>query len=329
MTIEPPRVRTVATVDELHLPGGLRAGTDRAGCLYIGPTVEGGGLQFSGVTDTGRYRTALIRMGLDLIGYETLTEEHNTWTFLTPRELHHAISHWPAIAHAANQAGNNTAEELARHVAFALRGASIRIRDISRAYGWQCSNVVRNGIQCGRRFSNVELFDLYLALHSFLTEAASARDYLARYISICLYRHTKPADTMHTLYQSVRSGQVTASPLLQELVLVCDKDNADGWLARLGRYRNLIVHEAPIDSFVQSKFIVANAIVIAGRTLPAVHVSIPQDPFAEAATSYVDALERFRFFMLKLLELSARVIGESPVRPEFPTLTDEDLRSAP
>lgn len=324
-------MKTVAVIDELHLFGGIRAGT-YDGHLFLWPTTTGKGIENADVVDTHAYRSEFLRLGLDLVGWESLSEidgtMHAHWTLFTLNNGTGGIDDWSGIAYAAHLIGDIEASEMARHVSFSLQAASLRLRDISQAYGWQCLHVVNSKTACGQRFGNIETFDLFVALHAFLTEACSARDYLAKFIARKVLSLPDPATigTMSALHRRLKVGILPATALSQEVLKICDKRSADGWMARLGHFRDLIVHEAPISTFSESVYLVAKPITVGGLTLPSIYVGIRRDPFVNDG-AFVDALVHFRWLMLQLLAFSRLVIASSPIRPQVRHFTDADLRN--
>lgn len=325
------KISSVPTTDELHLYGGIRAFTSKDNGLVMWPTVEGNGVENASVSDKRAYRQAFTQVGLDLIGWEAISEingtTHSTWYLFDSDTGMHGIDDWAGVAYAAHLAKDAEAESVARHISFSMNAASLRLRDISQAYHFQCLHVVQSKIGCGRRFQNVEMFDLYMALHSFLTEACSARDYLARFIALRVskFAGSTKIGTMNALFQRLMKEGSNNEPLLHEILAICDKAKPDSWMARLGRFRNLIVHEAPIRSLSKDTFLVANPVEISGRILPSIYVDIPSDPFSDTPT-FVDALAHFRGLMLRLLSFSKSVITASPIKPRIPHFTDADLR---
>jgi hypothetical protein len=325
---EPP-IRREPVADELHLFGGLRAGTDKEGCLFITPSFESGrAVQFSTVKAPGAYRTALLPHGLDIVGWEVLSPQFSVWHLMAPNPISNTIRDWGWIVHSAAEQGDAQSAELSRNVAFSMRAASERLRDISRAYGAQLEYAVSSNTEIGSRFVTVESFDIYLALHAFLAEAASARDYLAAFIARLILggREFERVRKMSVLRTMLRG--VSPTPLTLAVLSACDPDDADGWMAQLSAYRNRIIHDSPISAMGESDYLEVKAVALGERRVPKIYLGMPRSAFSPEA-DFVDALEHFRGFMLRLLEFSAMVATASPIRPRGMVLTDTDLRAAP
>src|ERR1700733_2372253 len=139
----------------------------------------------------------------------------------------------------------------AKHVAFSLRTSAIRLRDISREYVFQSRIAAREGKPNGHRFANIEIFDLFAALHSFLTEMCSARDYLAQFISRHVLNDPKHA-AMHSLYESLKKNGTEPSSIRDLILSAYNSGKPRGWPGQPSWLRNQNVHEEPIRSPVET-----------------------------------------------------------------------------
>jgi hypothetical protein len=322
---------TELTTDVIHLFGGLRAGTERNGHLYVYPTGDNSAVEFP-VTDKRLYRNTFLALGIDMIGHETISIrnglQHSTWHLLDLNRrsldvLSDALDQWSCLANTALFNGNSELGELAKHVSFSLRTSSFRLRDISRAYGFQNMCAVSEGIKEGRRFSNVETFDLFMALHSFLTEVCSARDYLARFISKYILPGTNCV-TMAALHKKILKDHLS-HPIAKFVSRVCDRQSVDGWMARLSHFRNQIVHVEPMRNISQSKFLLVKR-AMEQSPFAIVSLGVPKDPINVVEGDYVDALTHFRNLMIEMLEFARSVASHSPVPAEIPQIREQDLR---
>jgi hypothetical protein len=333
--------------DVLYLTGGLRAG-DHKGQMAIYPSGTTGGLTlFPNVKETKLYYKAIRALGLDLIGveqnFETAPGEppNSIWRqFDLPQKERtyefRIVDTWGGIANACNERNDKEAAELARHVAFSLRGSELKLRDCAEEYTWQNEHAVFAKIREDGPFSNLKSFDLDLALHSTLVEMGTARDYLARFISEFIFREPNPVDAMAGLYKRAKGGalQCDEAPsrkrLVDELLVICDKDRPDGWMARLGRYRNIIVHHAPIGSLAERKFLVAKQIKTSSSYLVRIVFPITADPFGkENPGQNVDALERILELQRQLRGFARLVADCSGISPTLVHLTDKDIVRTP
>jgi hypothetical protein len=211
--------------------------------------------------------------------------------------------------------------ELAKHISFSLRTSSFRLRDVSREYGFQNLCAVRQRMEEGRRFSNVETFDLFMALHSFLTEVCSARDYLARFISKYVLPGTN-GTSMARLHKKILKDRIS-HPVAKLVSRVCDSQSSNGWMARLSQFRNRIVHVEPIRNVSESEFVCVDR--VARSPFAIIYLGVPKDPMNAVEGNYVDALAHFRSLMIEMLDFARSVASYSPVRPEIPQILEEDL----
>lgn len=330
MTEAKIKLQKVAVRDTLHLFGGLRAGTHQDEFLVIYPTRTAGELEIRDITDTRDYRSAIRRVGLDLIGHDSISNQGRfhlaDWHLFEPEApgLASPLVKWPQIAFSAHKLGDAEATEMARDVAFALRTSSLRLRDICHAYARQNDYAVLKKIAPGTKFSNVESFDLYMALHAFLTEASSARDYLARYVAKRVL-NILDIETMAGLYRHVRSCQPSHG-LAEEILKVCDQNRPEGWMARLTRFRNLVIHKSPITKWSEQKYLTSNELLVGESQLLTIYLGIPRDPINAPNDNYVDALVHFRSLLLQLLRFASLVVEASSIKPEMPNITERDLR---
>lgn len=323
--------KDVPVVDELHLLGGLRAGTSK-GQLIVFPTRENKRIFFKAVTKTGHYLGALEQVGLEFIGHEQHTSidnwTHSHWFQFDPNSKGlDSPELWGAVAHSAAMSGDQSHEILARKVSFALRASGLKLRDCSREYGVQNQYAVEKKIKPNLPYSNMEVFDLYVSLHSLLVEMCTVRDYLAQFISTVILKHDSPVDSMAKLLHKLKKEgkPIDKIELVDTIFAICDRSHKNGWMARLGEYRNIIAHRAPIDQLTEASSLSANLFQIFDFELLQIYLGIPIDPIESIDSNYVDALSHFRSLMLLLREFARRVATESGIEPKIFTITDEHL----
>jgi hypothetical protein len=262
----------------------------------------------------------LSGLGLDFLGYEIISEQdglrHCFWELFDPNQPYgfHIIDVWKQIAFSARQDGSADAEMVARSINFALRASGLRLRDVSNQYHFQNVYAAVNGIKPGIRFMNVETFETHLNLHSMLVEMCSARDYLARFISRFLISESIP--TMSSLYKRLKKVN-PGGQLANTILAVCDKKSPDGWMARLGYFRDLVVHQSPIITFAE-RYVTGDSVVAGKHTLLSIRVGVPRDPITSIDSDYVDALGHFRQLFLQLLQFSRLAANASGIKPVIP-----------
>jgi hypothetical protein len=245
------------------------------------------------------------------------------WHLLDPneREGGNAADIWSGIAWAAEEKGDMDLGKIARNITFSLRTSVIRLRDISCEYARQNLYAVLNKKPPGSRFMNVETFDFYVALHSFLAEMCSARDYLAQFIG--KYILGGDGTRMSRLYRRLKQNP-SSHPVGKLVLSICDRDK-DGWMSRLGRFRDMTIHEAPIRNVARSKFLAVKGIDARKTTLLKIYFGIPKDPFLASTGTDIDALVHFRELALRMLRFARSIAASSPVECRTAEIRAEDL----
>lgn len=326
MSEQMPKITTSTTTlrDSLYLSGGLCAGTNLDGRLFIAPDVNGEMVVFQ-LSDKNGYTNAFHKFGLEFIGWEEVGDDYSNWN-LHPvgNTWRSASDYWNALAYGAHAEGKPEFSETARSIAFSLLTASLRMRDVCREYTGQNIRATKSKIAHGRRFSNVGIFELYMALHSFLAESCSARDYLAQCIAAHFFQWPN-IKTMAMLSQKLVSTNDT-TPVGMLVRQACDQASPAGWMARLSKYRNLIIHQAPINKIAKESMLRANTIEIQGKTFYQITLAMPKDPMNLSDAETVDAQVQFRSLLLNLMDF-ARKVGElSGVGAKLHHITDADLK---
>jgi hypothetical protein len=327
--------------NELHLLGGLRAGTHQDGHLILYPTTDGKVLACKSVRDTRAYYQTFRKIGTDLIGHERHTtiagkQPDSLWTqfYSGKRRQFEVADHWSGIAHTSHKAGNHDLATLAKHIAFTFRVSELRLRDCSREYGWQNEHAVVGKIRPNGRFWHIKSFDLDMALHSLLTDMGTARDYLGHFTSRYILREKQPCDSMAKLYERAKKNKLQVSEagsaaLIGKILQICDPTSAEGWMARLSEFRNIIMHRAPIGSIASEHYLTAKTLFGGEGQVFQIFFGIPRDPIAAANTDFVDALAHFLELFRRLREFGYLVADASGVEPTILQITDKDIVARP
>ena len=177
---------TTRCITELHITGGARA-VERGPRLWMWhPVLVAGATRALAPMPIDRIDRLADNIGLQLFGGDEQSDLEGplisrVWTPLEGpgNGSMQPADAWRSTARNADQAGDAEYAILARHIAFSLSAAGIRLRDASDAYRAQLMAAIQSRRAVGTRFSNIPIRDLQLAFHSILSELASARDYLA------------------------------------------------------------------------------------------------------------------------------------------------------
>jgi hypothetical protein len=256
---------------------------------------------------------------------------------------------WSEIAHAAQKRDMGRLWDCSARISYQIETCTARLQDISDRYASQLRSLVE-----GRRFpnqsrvANLWTQSIFRALQAFLAEACVLRDYLAEFAAANVYAGVTPPGitTLVKLLPFLRKSG------LSDVVTDGLKTAAgsDGWLTLLGHYRNLVIHSAPLAMAKKHLWVWCQTHDLPrGEKLPIIRVPLPDDPagimalrrktdyekFSAIADQFageeavdagmVDALRYSHEVLGRLGELAALLSHHSPVPPEMPVLTDEDL----
>jgi hypothetical protein len=261
---------------------------------------------------------------------------------------------WSFIAHSAIRQKNGLLWDVATRVSHQLRACDWRLRQVSEAYRDQLHAKVRaEEFADGKRFFDGFTWLGYLAIQAFLVDACVLRDYLAEYRALVLSQSGEKVFTSKITRiaslkkQYLSRGQLAAS-VDQQLQQATE---AGGWLRLLGGYRDLVVHYAPIASAGQDLYALCIRIPLDAQiTVPSIKLPIPPDPDKISAErtsgahvddpeqnyarflnaikdpgSALDGLGYAHSVLGHLSVLASGLAALSPVKPEMPVLTDEDI----
>jgi hypothetical protein len=261
-------------------------------------------------------------MGLEVIGAEeesfNLVPAVQIWHLLDGDGVVDPSIPWSGVGVAAREAGQHEVINVAKNISFALTATSLRLRDISREYRRQHEFAIDNKMKPGNGFAWVHTLDLYLALHAFLTEACSARDHLAIFLSETVFKCGRLK--MPGLIKKNGAKIPVGHTIRDDLLKITKADGDDGWMAWMGALRDLVVHEAPIHSLGGATKITANVIQVGPRQVYMMDFGIPRRGVRGDGTDLVDALTLCRMFALRLMKFALAVVQFSPLAPATVTV---------
>ena len=236
-----------------HLSGGVRANLSDPNVLRLFPTATNTPelIPLPGPYDL---LNMVHSFGLALVGTEEIIEinslEHRIWHPCAYRKLYSPDNLsleppelWGVLAHSAEKSCDAECSTVMRHISFALTGMGRRLLNVSDDYGMQLRAALAEGADRDFRFSNMQVLDLFLDCHAFLTEACSARDYLARFLAKHAYGGVD-ADSMAMLLKRKKSS---SHPIDAILGPANDRANPESWMTWMSEYRNIIMHRAPLN----------------------------------------------------------------------------------
>jgi hypothetical protein len=263
----------------------------------------------------------------------------------SPHEL------WRSLAHAGYTADNIVFFDLCSRVSFSIQACVVRLTELAEAYHLQIREKCRNaGFVSGNRFLTTNSKSVFLRTHSLFIELGTLRDQLAEFAAAYVF-HVNKASTMAGLLRLLKSNNEN-HPLAKTLI-DCTNESDNGWLARLGKYRDLIVHAAPLAQVTHKVFLVQRYLPSCVELqLPSMYFPMPSNPFIacrtrsnglpfesveewiQATATYnpdndnaPDALNYCYEALANMLQLAKLVASFSPIQPKRFTLTPESIIS--
>jgi hypothetical protein len=223
----------------------------------------------------------------------------------------------------------------------------LRVREISEGYGTQLNSVLgRNGFQDGSRMNDLWTQAIFLRIQSFFTDACILRDYLSEFAAVFIYKLDNVRRVTSLLKTLKRIG--CNDDLTQRLQRISQEGD---WLAELGAYRDLITHSAPLALARRQLWFRCKLVELpCGEQLPTVRFPLPKNPAeivrarnksdyakfemlatqfagpAEVDSSMKDSLRYIHRVTGELARLALDLSRHSPVAPQMPVLTHDDLK---
>jgi hypothetical protein len=307
----------VQTVDTLHFTGGLR-GVRAEGGWRLGPFLRDDRLAELGPVREVDIKATAVELKVHIFGADEAVqlEPHlisRIWRPLVGLEARGKLpaDTWANIAHRASEAGDEVYAQLARYLSVCLRASDIRLRDISDGYGTQLLAALAKRTEVGKRFANLPLADIHLAIHSFVAEMGAARDYLAAIVGRQLGAPASKdslARLVDWLEADARKEQA-ATPVALALTKSWPEDAKDPWLRQLTAYRNLFLHRGPMGAQGMGS---APSLVAADSSFGEVRSLLLPIPRRDEAEDTIDALTEFVRLHRQMLHLAADLADHSP-----------------
>ena len=260
---------------------------------------------------------------------------------------------WSCLANAGLEGNNLEFADVCRRITFEIRASSWRLQDVSNSYETELRALCeQNKFSRGRRFKSLNSFFVFLSTHSFLVDICTLRDYVAEFVSAFLLsgffsNRITSMSALRRVLPPVKDQNKIASELLD----ITDRSGQNGWLAKLGAYRDLVVHSTPLVESMHIGMMVQRYLRMGDRfEIPSVYFPIPANPFKvesvrskgvayntveewiedsikhdpEKASS-PDALDYCADVLGKMVSLILRIGKESPIKPKRFTLTEKDI----
>lgn len=359
-----PAKRFASAIWVLHLFGGARAtwGTDDPHPVQIEPRVLSGRAMEFPATSIGDVIRKCHRLGIYVCGASALSHKlelegiipaewrmvhyqpHSVWI------SHDAQTCWSQIAFQAAKAKSGQLWDCAARISYQIEACVLRVRELSEGYGTQLNSVLRrNGFKDGSRMNDLWTQAIFLRIQSFFTDACILRDYLAEFAAAFVYKlgTGQRVSTLSGLLKHLK--QIGPGDTVTQKLQSASQDG--GWLAELGAYRDLIIHSAPLALAQRQLWFWCKLVKLpCGEQLPTVRFPLPENPAeimrvrsksdyanfemlvaqfagpAEVSPSMKDALRYIHRVTGELTSLALDLSKYSPVAPQMPVLTPDDLK---
>lgn len=313
----------------VHLSGGLRTTLSDEGAVRFWPFEKH---QFLEITDfpADRLGEMLSKAGLRCIGNEERVwqdgYEDRFWNPALIPGLGKSVADWPghdwaALGYAYQKAQSDDFARLSSAASFHLIGASRRLMHISEWYHQMLLYARLKGFHDRMAFQNSDHMNFLIDCHSFLQEAASARDHISAFAASAIA--DVKADSFSKLWEKRMSLPDKLRSIMEEA-----SDDAAGRLTirHIGKYRNAVVHNNPISHFSGNVFETQSFDIGTADRLLGVKFDIQVWPKKRPDVKF-DALQSFHSMMRVLDEFGRKIIALSPVDPEIPVILGKAKRS--
>ncbi|WP_448671305.1 hypothetical protein [Pseudoxanthomonas mexicana] len=311
----------------LHFTGGLICLPLEEGGWALGPIgASQEGLSFLSPMPEGQVHMLARQAGTYFVGTKVVykdsgPERDECWYchIGNTGATEQSADTWSAIAFRASQAKDESTAELARYMSICMRSASRRLCEISDLHHEQLRWALMRGRDSGERFSNTALYDLHLAIHSFLAELSSTRDYL----SILAARRVgapKHVDSLRHLRNWLGTPTGSAANADGMIVLILDALGTEarmGWLRRMTKLRNQVTHQRPMGADPLAGALRFQRVATASGLLPQIRITPwSAEEIAEGEDPFIEIL-RFWLGMEALAHGCTKFMDYPAEHPHF------------
>lgn len=323
-------IGTTQSITELHISGGIRAGMqgDRVWGWY--PVLRDGSASGLNPIPINGIATVAQDIGETLFGGDQQNDVDKQlisriWTPLdgAGQQQMQPADMWSCISSSAHDAGDADYAILARHIAFSIHAAGIRLRDASDGFQAQLFAAIDSGRKSGERYTNIPVSDIHLAFHSVLSEMASARDYIATALA---HRMGAPAriDALNRLtdwLDAPSRAHHRGEPVIKEMFEALDANAPQPWLHMLTQYRNTFLHRRPLGSQESSQYLCYSIVERQGIPYPKVELPLGgNDEFAPGQ----DALKHFIGIYREMTKFARLAAQHAPYESSLPHFVVSD-----
>lgn len=348
----------------VHSIGGLRLVSDFEGNVAVKPlSLENNSAEFSIPNFHALFQSIhtinLPVYGLDIITHVNQIEGRDIplwFPFMyepnQPYDYKDATTLWQNIRTGAHTKKIGHLWDLSSRIAHQLRITAWRLKEISNAYKLQLDACIKRGeFKDNAHFSDEFTWICSMAVQAFLVDACILRDHLAEYASNYIYKeHVEQKNLKITTLSSLLKYVINKLDKKEGLALeLSEISSENGWLKKLGVYRDLIVHSSPLSNAERKTYAIEKLLDLSGVNIPYIIFPIPDNPekiykFRGSLESYdnfdvlysnfteifeggysTDALTYCHHSLSELARLALKMGDTSPVKPEKITIDEKDI----
>lgn len=272
---------TVQVTEVFHFTGGLIALPVAGGGFVLGPVHAAGELGYVGTMSFDDICKVASVAGCYFVGvnqvHATGPERSEFWTpnLGGAGIVEQTSDSWAGIANQAHEAQDPAFADIARYLCISIRSAGWRLREVSRLHNEQLQWALLSARSSGSRYSNIPIFDLYLAVHSLVAEMCAARDYLSQIAAIRV--GAKPGtDSLARLcswLDKAANAAARSDPMAALLLAANGSADSPGWLAQLGEMRNQFMHRQPMAANPDASALLFRTVATQKGLLPTIRLS--------------------------------------------------------
>jgi hypothetical protein len=331
----------------IHINGGSRAINDCNNIVNICPLQNGKKIQFC-ITEYSSIYKELTEKGISILGIEFYSNYYEYNDISPPQwrvnykhnNIFDTIQKWARLTHAGIKKQDGRFIDITSRIRYQLDCCDWRLKEISDYYNKQLLSILADDkFEDCKKFENRYSQLSYLSIQSFLIDACILRDFLAEISYLYCYDGVYSNENITTM-NSLRKIILKAGKSNDELTkyIIENANKEDGWLTKLGTYRDVITHGAPIQLAYDRLFSVCKTVKLSNsEEIPSVSCPLPinikeierkrskifyknydelQNIFTSDKEDAIDGMEYCYGILCNLTFLSNIIIEKLPYIPE-------------
>lgn len=193
----------------------------------------------------------------------------------------YASQAWGEISVSSYRLQNGHLFDLSKRIQHLVNSLNNSFLDLSMSYRNQLNaRVVKNELKIGQKFDDAFSHLIYDKFQIFLFNACILRDYLSEFVfhyvlpnEIKTEKHMTTTSRIYKKYFKERDVQTDFDKYFKQ---IC---SSEGWLHKLGAYRDLVMHACPLSMPNKRSWIRLEAVDLSdNRQLPRIIAPIPKNP---------------------------------------------------